>query len=159
MLAACNLHSDAILRALDEAQVGDWVLLAAGQARRMGRLDYVPQFRERGADVILAMADSAAIARALAILNRAASGRQVCGNCLVYLWDAVEAPLATIAVDPVCGMVVQLEGAVTTIHDGVTYSFCSAECRERFLEFPETYRGLSGAIAAPQPAVREARTR
>jgi xanthine dehydrogenase accessory factor len=40
----------------------------------------------------------------------------------------------TEAVDPVCGMTVSLAGALTAEVDGVTYAFCCAGCRDRFLE-------------------------
>ena len=43
-------------------------------------------------------------------------------------------------VDPVCGMVVSLEGAKETLElDGVTYAFCSAHCRKRFEADPAPY--------------------
>jgi xanthine dehydrogenase accessory factor len=43
-------------------------------------------------------------------------------------------------VDPVCGMVVSLEGATETVEvDGVTYAFCSAHCRKRFEADPAPY--------------------
>ena len=43
-------------------------------------------------------------------------------------------------VDPVCGMVVSVEGAKEVVElDGVTYAFCSAHCRKRFEEDPARY--------------------
>lgn len=46
----------------------------------------------------------------------------------------VEAP-AGMAIDPVCGAIVPLEGkdAVTAEVDGVTYWFCCVGCRRHFL--------------------------
>jgi len=47
---------------------------------------------------------------------------------------------ATEAVDPICGMTVQVEGARHTAeHAGTTYYFCCGGCRERFLGDPERY--------------------
>jgi len=43
------------------------------------------------------------------------------------------------AVDPVCGMSVGAEAAVTAEHEGQTYRFCSAHCQEKFLEDPGKY--------------------
>ncbi|RMH19431.1 MAG: YHS domain-containing protein [Acidobacteria bacterium] len=44
------------------------------------------------------------------------------------------------AVDPVCGMSVDAARAEHVAeHDGVTYYFCGAGCRERFLSDPEPY--------------------
>ena len=43
-------------------------------------------------------------------------------------------------VDPVCGMLVSLEGATEVVeHEGVTYAFCSAHCRKRFEADPARY--------------------
>jgi xanthine dehydrogenase accessory factor len=36
------------------------------------------------------------------------------------------------AVDPVCGMTVVVEGAPTSLYEGMTYSFCCDHCRMRF---------------------------
>jgi YHS domain-containing protein len=38
------------------------------------------------------------------------------------------------ATDPICGMKIEREKAVTTEWDGQTYSFCSRGCRSKFLE-------------------------
>jgi YHS domain-containing protein len=43
------------------------------------------------------------------------------------------------ATDPVCGMVVDPEMAVTTTYGEETYRFCSAYCQEKFIEHPEKY--------------------
>jgi YHS domain-containing protein len=46
----------------------------------------------------------------------------------------------TFSIDPVCGM--RVSSAFTgeqTTKDGHSYAFCSAHCRERFLESPERY--------------------
>ncbi len=44
------------------------------------------------------------------------------------------------AVDPVCGMTVDMVGARHVAEQsGVTYRFCGARCRERFLASPSTY--------------------
>ena len=41
--------------------------------------------------------------------------------------------------DPVCGMVIQSGGAISAVHDGKTYFFCSEACRNRFLEKPSRF--------------------
>jgi P-type Cu+ transporter len=56
--------------------------------------------------------------------------------------------------DPVCGMPV--EPTTTkhrTLHDGRSYFFCSARCRERFAAEPSRY--LTAAPVAPPKAARE----
>ena len=45
-----------------------------------------------------------------------------------------------VAIDPVCGMTVSIEGAAhTTEHEGVTYYFCGAGCRNRFEQDARRY--------------------
>jgi Cu+-exporting ATPase len=60
------------------------------------------------------------------------------------------APLATHAArDPVCGMAVDPATAKhSTEHDGRTFHFCSARCRERFIADPATY--LKPAAEGPK---------
>ena len=49
-------------------------------------------------------------------------------------------PAAT-AIDPVCGMSVAVAGARHTAEvDGVSYYFCCANCRSKFLKDPQAYR-------------------
>ncbi len=44
------------------------------------------------------------------------------------------------AVDPVCGMDVEIEGAqLTSEYEGNTYYFCSRGCKLDFQEEPEKY--------------------
>jgi Cu+-exporting ATPase len=46
------------------------------------------------------------------------------------------------ATDPVCGMKVDPHTAVhRAVHQGLTYCFCSAKCREKFVAEPERYLG------------------
>jgi YHS domain-containing protein len=45
-----------------------------------------------------------------------------------------------VVIDPVCGMEVDpAHPAATAIHDGVTYSFCSTGCQQRFTAHPDTF--------------------
>ena len=46
------------------------------------------------------------------------------------------------AIDPVCGMEVdERTTKERTTHEGTTYYFCSADCREEFQASPEDYIG------------------
>jgi Cu+-exporting ATPase len=50
------------------------------------------------------------------------------------------APKPDVAIDPVCGMRVVVEGAQhVSEHDGTTYYFCGKGCRLDFEEDPERY--------------------
>jgi xanthine dehydrogenase accessory factor len=47
------------------------------------------------------------------------------------------------AVDPVCGMTVTAgAAAMPSEHEGITYYFCCAGCRQKFSENPDTYKAV-----------------
>jgi len=48
--------------------------------------------------------------------------------------------------DPVCGVHVDIEDALTATYEGRTYYFCSEECREEFREAPEEYVGDTASL-------------
>jgi YHS domain-containing protein len=53
--------------------------------------------------------------------------------------------VVTMAVDPVCGMTVERENAVSAARDGEVFYFCSRGCRDEFMSAPVT-----GALAATE---------
>jgi xanthine dehydrogenase accessory factor len=56
-----------------------------------------------------------------------------------------EVPVRHEAIDPVCGMTVDVADArYRTVHDGQTYYFCSAGCLESFEADPAKYLAVSG---------------
>src|SRR6516165_8431877 len=57
------------------------------------------------------------------------------------LWLAVREfkEMATMATDPVCGMKVEREKAVTTEWEGQVFWFCAKGCRNEFLEEPQQF--------------------
>ncbi len=62
-------------------------------------------------------------------------------------------PAATSLKDPVCLMEVAPDSAAAThIHDGVTFRFCSAWCRDRFAERPDAYPTGAGPTRERAPA-------
>ena len=72
--------------------------------------------------------------------------------------DGPVMPADTVATDPVCGMSVSVETAKHTAeHDGQSFYFCSAGCREKFLARPEVF--LDPALkVAPEGAEDEVYT-
>lgn len=53
---------------------------------------------------------------------------------VLWLEDGEFKDLITMATDPVCGMAVEQERAVSGERDGIAYFFCSRGCRDEFLE-------------------------
>jgi len=49
-------------------------------------------------------------------------------------------------VDPVCGMEVDAQTAVMTEHEGQTYHFCSAQCKNQFMQDPDKYISTADGI-------------
>ena len=47
------------------------------------------------------------------------------------------------AIDPVCGMTIATEGAITRDHEGVTYYFCVESCASRFDQDAAAYVAAS----------------
>jgi YHS domain-containing protein len=45
---------------------------------------------------------------------------------------------AEMVVDPVCGTYVEPADAVSIVHEGRRFSFCSEACRDRFLQQPRS---------------------
>lgn len=59
----------------------------------------------------------------------------------------------TEALDPICGMTVQIAGARHTAeHGGETFYFCCGGCRERFLADPEQYAASGSGVATAAAA-------
>ena len=51
---------------------------------------------------------------------------------VLWLEDGAFRDLVEMATDPVCGMAVEREHAVSLVHDGETLYFCSAGCRNEY---------------------------
>ncbi len=69
--------------------------------------------------------------------------------------DCCHAPAAdpNIAIDPVCGMKVKIDGAKnTTVHEGQTYYFCNPKCLQKFTADPVRYLKPEEAPPAPPAA-------
>ena len=61
------------------------------------------------------------------------------------------------ATDPVCGMDVDRETALTLEHDGTAYHFCSQRCRDRFQQDPSAYVQAVGGPGGIPPATSPVR--
>ena len=55
---------------------------------------------------------------------------------VLWIEDGQLKDLVTMATDPVCGMAVERERAVTAELNGTTWYFCARGCRDEFLEDP-----------------------
>jgi YHS domain-containing protein len=57
----------------------------------------------------------------------------------VRLEDGRFREIGQLALDPVCGMSVETDNAVTIAYAGRTFSFCSSGCRSEFERAPERF--------------------
>jgi len=72
---------------------------------------------------------------------------------VLWLQDGRLAELATLRIDPVCGMAVEIGHAVTANYGGRPIPFCSRGCRDEFLASPGRFSGDTDA-----PGTRRAAT-
>lgn len=63
---------------------------------------------------------------------------------VLWLEDGQFKDMVSMATDPVCGMAIERERAVSAEWEGRTYHFCSRGCRNEFFEDPERFRELAG---------------
>lgn len=62
--------------------------------------------------------------------------------------NPIPAPLK----DPVCGMGVTDKSQHHIDHDGQSYYFCSAKCRDKFAAYPQRYKAPASAVGGdPKP--------
>lgn len=91
-----------------------------------------------GLDIQALRGDEIALSIMAEIVQRRRNAEELDVNSLLLTPAAAEE--AAEAVDPVCGMTVQVETAEHTYdYQGQTYYFCCAGCRETFAADPETY--------------------
>jgi len=58
---------------------------------------------------------------------------------VLWLEDGQFKEVTTMAIDPVCGMSVEQEKAISTAWDGRTFYFCAKGCRDEFLAEPHKF--------------------
>lgn len=73
--------------------------------------------------------------RSVVIVSHDARIKDIADRVL-WLEDGQFKDVVEMATDPVCGMAVEREGAVTGVCDGETYYFCARGCRDEFLASP-----------------------
>ncbi len=71
---------------------------------------------------------------------------------VLWLEDGRFKDIGKLIRDPVCGMTVEEDGAVTESYQGRTYHFCAAGCRREFLDDPSSFIAeRAGASGQAQP--------
>jgi putative ABC transport system ATP-binding protein len=63
---------------------------------------------------------------------------------VLWLEDGQFKEVTTMAIDPVCGMSVEQEKAISTEWNGQMFYFCAKGCREEFAAKPEQFIGMDG---------------
>ena len=74
---------------------------------------------------------------------------------MLWLEDGTFHDLSKMAIDPVCGMAVRQEHGPHYRHDGLTWWFCSTDCRDEFARQPGVFvanyqRSGERTVARPQ---------
>ena len=125
---------------------GDEETLAAALEQDTGYIGLVASAKRAGTVLALLGDDAIARVRSPAGLDLGPSTQPeiavaILAELIAWNHSRVAAPsLPAVAVDPVCGMQVTVDGArETAVHDGTTYYFCCAGCRSRFETDPAPY--------------------
>lgn len=139
MILACDRNAASVAQMLDEAQVGDWTIVPAVQARRLGYLQHVLPRHPEGSSVIFGFGERNVITHALETLAQAERENTVCPDCVAHIWEVQQVPLSQVALDPVCDEVVDRDRAPTADYQGTHYYFCSKGCQDDFLQQPDAY--------------------
>ena len=63
---------------------------------------------------------------------------------VLWLEDGQFKAMSAMAIDPVCGMSVVQEKAISTEWNGQTFYFCAKGCHEEFMAKPEQFIGVAG---------------
>jgi putative ABC transport system ATP-binding protein len=77
--------------------------------------------------------------RAVVIVSHDSRLKDIADRTL-WLEDGEFRAMSEMAIDPVCGMAVEREGAAHFRYDGETFFFCSPQCREEFAAAPGRFQ-------------------
>jgi len=87
--------------------------------------------------------------RAVVVVSHDQRIREVADR-VIWLEDGRLAGLSRMAIDPVCGMSVDEERAMSSIYGDLRYYFCSRGCMQEFLDDPDrALNRTSGQIGSP----------
>ena len=139
VLMACEKHAPAIMEKLGECPEGNWFVMPAIQACRMGYWNNVSTSHESKGSAIFGFAESVSLSRTLQQLSSHNSDGSLCPDCVAYEWGVTSSHLAANAVDPVCGAKVSSADSLSQCHEGELFFFCSVTCRDRFHTAPDRY--------------------
>jgi putative ABC transport system ATP-binding protein len=82
---------------------------------------------------------------------------------VLWLEDGTFKDMVSMATDPVCGMAVERERAVSAVHGAETYHFCSRGCRDEFLADnsagPRRWLRSAAALVGRNPRLDDGRGR
>ena len=126
-----------------------YVALVASRTRAEAVIDYLKDQGLRpealallkypaGLDIHARRGDEIALSIMAEIVQQRRTAEPLAIEALLADIDVATVP--TEAIDPVCGMTVEIAGAQhTTVYNGQTYYFCCAGCRTTFEADPESY--------------------
>lgn len=139
IVAECELHVESVIYVFDSAQIGNWAVLDAGQARLCGALVYQPPNSYQSARVVMGSGTKKQVARALSLISQGISANELCAGCTVHVFEAQRVQFGEVFVDPVCGMVVEKSSGFEFDYKGKPYLFCSPDCRKAFEANPGAF--------------------
>lgn len=148
VLMACDQHAPSILEKLKEHPDGNWFVMPALQACRLGYWNHVSPAHEGHGCAIFGFAERVAMGRILAGLATLNENGSMCADCVAYEWNITPSHIAAEAPDPVCGATVPTGDALSHMHEGQLFLFCSVNCRDKFQKNPAAFLRSTNTRAA-----------
>ena len=139
VLMACEKHAPAIMEKLSECPEGNWFVMPAIQACRMGYWNNVSNSHEGKGSAIFGFAEAVSLSRTLEQFATRNPDGSLCQDCVAYEWGITPTHLAATTRDPVCGARVSSGDALSQCHEGELFFFCSVNCRDRFQANPQEF--------------------
>lgn len=137
IILICKRHAPGLMERLEDCSEGDWFILPAATASRMG---YRPRSSHRShAYAVFGFVGSVPLTRMLESLASINEGRSLCPDCVAYEWGIRARSLAALLSDPVCGSSVNCDHAFPLRHEEELFYFCSIGCRDEFKNSPRRY--------------------
>jgi YHS domain-containing protein len=151
-MIVCEKHAPSLLEKLQNCPEGNWFVMPAVGACRVGYWPHVSQAHSGGGCAVWGFAERLALVRTLGKLASVNDDGSLCPDCVAYQWSITPVHLADTVRDPVCGRNVSSNSALSHHYQGELFFFCSMGCRDDFIKSPQRYvRQPVETLPTPQP--------
>jgi YHS domain-containing protein len=146
MIIACEKHAPKLVANLQSEERGNWLVMPAPEACRLGYWPNVSGSHEANGTAILGFIERRELSRKLEEWTAANSDGSLCLDCVAYEWNITPLRVAARVRDVVCGQTVACSNALPHPHEGELFFFCSVGCRDAFVKEPNRYMRREPAL-------------